>query len=380
MDKQGAIALINELSDLFVGREEESKVSVLALVTKQHCVFIGEPGTAKSALLSTLARAVNGNYFQYLLTKYTIPSELVGEFDPVTFQKAGKLQRDVNGMLPTANIAFVDEIYKANSETLNALLNITNERVFMDTGNRKIPVPLYSMFAASNELPQSDDLQAFHDRLFFKHFVKPMNKDRIEEAIVKTVSNPHPAIRAKYTLKDIDELNQKIWDYLRQNVNDVARNVATVVKLLKKEGVTISDRTAVGARFFPFVTAAYGYIFDQPDFKKAAIAVSKYILHDFEDQKDAYERALDTMIPPELRAAQEALDKAHEARKAGDFKTAREEALSAVQKLKEIVGKDSDKEKFDMFRSEIKEVGERATRLVNAINKATSDLESEITA
>ncbi len=161
MDKQGAIALINELSDLFVGREEESKVSVLALVTKQHCVFIGEPGTAKSALLGTLAEAVNGNYFKYLLTKYTIPSELVGEFDPVTFQKAGKLQRDVNGMLPTANIAFVDEIYKANSETLNALLNITNERVFMDTGNRKIPIPLYSMFAASNELPQSDDLQAF---------------------------------------------------------------------------------------------------------------------------------------------------------------------------------------------------------------------------
>jgi uncharacterized Zn finger protein len=81
-----------------------------------------------------------------------------------------------------------------------------------------------------------------------------------------------------------------------------------------------------------------------------------------------------------LRAAQEALDKANEARKAGDFKAAKEEALSAVQKLKEIVGKDSDKEKFDMFRSEIKEVGERATRLVNAINKATSDLESEITA
>ena len=50
-------------------------------------------------------------------------------------------ERQIDGYLPTAEVAFVDEIFKANSAILNALLTLLNERLF-DNGSKRIAVPL----------------------------------------------------------------------------------------------------------------------------------------------------------------------------------------------------------------------------------------------
>ena len=52
--------------------------------------------------------------------------------------------RHTDGYLPTAEVAFIDEIFKANSAILNALLTLLNERLF-DNGNQRFPVPLLCM-------------------------------------------------------------------------------------------------------------------------------------------------------------------------------------------------------------------------------------------
>lgn len=49
--------------------------------------------------------------------------------------------RQTEGYLPTANVAFVDEIFKANSAILNTLLTVLNERLF-DNGTKRELVPL----------------------------------------------------------------------------------------------------------------------------------------------------------------------------------------------------------------------------------------------
>ena len=76
-----------ELAAGFVGREEEARVAVLALLTKSHAVFIGEPGTAKSALIRRLSQLVQCHFFYYLLSKYTVPDELIGAIDPVQYKQ-----------------------------------------------------------------------------------------------------------------------------------------------------------------------------------------------------------------------------------------------------------------------------------------------------
>jgi hypothetical protein len=43
-----------------------------------------------------------------------------------------------------------------------------NERLF-DNGSTRQPVPLLSLVAASNELPQSEELDALYDRFLIRH-------------------------------------------------------------------------------------------------------------------------------------------------------------------------------------------------------------------
>ncbi len=67
--------------------------------------------------------------------------------------------RLTQGDLPQASIAFEDEIFKANSAILNALLTLLNEREF-DNGIIRKKAPLLSVVGASNELPESEELSA----------------------------------------------------------------------------------------------------------------------------------------------------------------------------------------------------------------------------
>ncbi|MEM0028772.1 MAG: AAA family ATPase, partial [Ignisphaera sp.] len=175
--------ILNELSKPFVGREEEARVILLALLTKEHAVLIGEPGTAKSALIRRAAQILKMKCFTYLLTKYTEPAELFGPLD-INALKDGKYVRITSNKLPEAEIAFLDEIFKANSAILNTLLTIMNERLFYD-GYTEIRVALWSLFGASNEVPQEPELEALYDRFLLRHYVKPLQDELWKQLLKK---------------------------------------------------------------------------------------------------------------------------------------------------------------------------------------------------
>ena len=64
-----------------VGREQLAELIVLAAVAHEHLLVIGPPGTAKSAMVRRIAQAMGGRYFEYLLGRFTEPSELFGPVD-----------------------------------------------------------------------------------------------------------------------------------------------------------------------------------------------------------------------------------------------------------------------------------------------------------
>lgn len=167
------------LKGQFLERDRVIEGLVVALLARQHVLLLGPPGTAKSALANALCGVVGGaEYFQWLLTRYSTPEEVFG---PVSLSglKEDKFRRVVTGKLPEAHVAFLDEIFKANSAILNALLTAINERMYHNNGGA-MHIPLETMIGASNELPEggtAGELAPLYDRFLVRFWIEPLKSD-----------------------------------------------------------------------------------------------------------------------------------------------------------------------------------------------------------
>jgi MoxR-like ATPase len=176
-----------ELDRRFAGLEDATLALVLSAASGEPLLLIGPPGTAKSMVIKTFCELVGvdregspSRYFEYLLTPFTEPGELFGFYDPSKLTKDGTLERiHADSMMQSAHVVFLDEVFKGSSAILNALLAFMNERAFYDRG-RRYSVPMQCLFAATNELPDSEELQAIWDRFSLRCRVDNVRADRGE--------------------------------------------------------------------------------------------------------------------------------------------------------------------------------------------------------
>jgi len=162
---------IAELADLVSAQfaERRSIVDAVArvFVAGEHVFILGEPGTGKSLLIRTFAQALGLKYWETLLTRFSPPEEVFGPLSLKALEQ-DRYVRACDGYLPGCQVGFVDEIWKANSGILNALLTALNERVFHNDGKAS-KIPLVSCVSASNELPESEsELAALYDRFLVR--------------------------------------------------------------------------------------------------------------------------------------------------------------------------------------------------------------------
>eukprot|EP00201_Polytomella_parva_P012778 CAMPEP_0175061122 /NCGR_PEP_ID=MMETSP0052_2-20121109/13411_1 /TAXON_ID=51329 ORGANISM="Polytomella parva, Strain SAG 63-3" /NCGR_SAMPLE_ID=MMETSP0052_2 /ASSEMBLY_ACC=CAM_ASM_000194 /LENGTH=437 /DNA_ID=CAMNT_0016326945 /DNA_START=32 /DNA_END=1341 /DNA_ORIENTATION=- len=160
---------IANLQKGLVERDTEVRLLLLATVAGEHILLIGPPGTAKSEVGRRLSRFVKCNYFERLLTRFSVPEELFGPLSMRALEE-DRYVRQTRGYLPEAEVAFIDEIFKANSAILNSLLTLLNERLF-DNGSSRDKVPLVTLVGASNELPEGEELEALFDRFLLRRRV-----------------------------------------------------------------------------------------------------------------------------------------------------------------------------------------------------------------
>ncbi len=202
------------LSSPYVGREEEAKVITLALITKEHPLFLGDPGTGKSMLAERACDLVDARIFKAQFNEYTEPIEINGHISTKGMMEEDVIRYITKGMLPESDIAYCDEIFKASTAIRNTLLSIMNERKLLSGGN-EIPAKTRMIIMASNEPPE--DLEsAFYDRLLLRHFVFPVKDDLENKLIAKAheleFNKPKVPVEKAINLQDLDEVFKRIGE------------------------------------------------------------------------------------------------------------------------------------------------------------------------
>jgi MoxR-like ATPase len=237
------------LEQRFLGKEELVRLMLVALAGGEHMLLVGPPGTAKSALVRHLARLIDARYFEYLLTRFSEPSELFGPVDIKAFREGSYLRR-TEAMLPEAEIAFLDEIFKSNSAILNSLLTLLNERRFF-TGSRTIKVPLCSLYGATNEIPNDDALSAIFDRFLIRARSENLDSfhfhglvERGVRAEVALATGADDSIRPLVSVADLRLVHRRVEALLVFPEDFLARYKGLVFQM-RSEGISISDRRVV---------------------------------------------------------------------------------------------------------------------------------------
>jgi MoxR-like ATPase len=232
-----------------VDRRALVELIALSAVAGEHVLVLGPPGTAKSEAVRRIARNLGGTYFEYLLGRFTEPSEIFG---PVSLKrlKEGVLETETEGMLPEAEIAFLDEVFLGSTAILNTLLAVLNERRFR-RGHTQIACPLRVCVGASNRLPEDEHLAAFADRFLVRVFVEPVGDARLEELLEASWALGQGAQASCASMQDVDTVAQAAR---AADVAAVRPALAHALRLVRAAGVELTDRRA--ARVQRLVAAA----------------------------------------------------------------------------------------------------------------------------
>ncbi len=230
------------MKQAFVGKDEIIDLLGITLVARENLFILGPPGTAKSALVQDLARRIDGQVFDYLLTRFTEPNEIFGPFD-IRKLRDGDLVTNTEGMLPEASFVFLDELLNANSAILNSLLLVLNERVFR-RGRETRSLPTLTVIGASNRLPEDDALGALFDRFLLRVHCDNVEHEALENVLVAgwEMDRDKQGQRSGISVDDVRRLHNLMYE---ADFSAVRADYVQLVHRLRHAGIMVSDRRAV---------------------------------------------------------------------------------------------------------------------------------------
>jgi len=234
------VALNDEVKEVLLEREDEIRGGILALVSGNHVFYDGPPGTGKSMMCNAITSRIDGaDIFQYLMTATTTDDAIIGPVKLSGLQE-DRYERRLDSGIGNAHIIFLDEIWKANSAVLNALLEILNEGYLTNDGNR-VNVPLLTGFFASNETPTDrDELQALYDRIPFRFLVQPLSDYENQVKVLSGQTRALDDVSATVSLKDIESARTEASKV--DIPEDILKIALGLYAKANTEGFTISFR------------------------------------------------------------------------------------------------------------------------------------------
>ena len=287
-----SVEVLQPMKEAFVGKDEVIDLLGVCLVGGENLFILGPPGTAKSALVHNLGARLEGETFDYLLTRFTEPNEIFGPFD-IRKLREGELLTNTEGMLPEASLVFLDELLNANSAILNSLLTALNERIFR-RGKESRPLKALMFVSASNRLPEDDALKALFDRFLLRVHCDNVPAEQLPEVLDagwKLGENKPGA--ASLHFDDIKALQSLLAEV---DLSAIRTEYAELIHRIRHAGIPVSDRRAVKLQK---LIAGSALICGRLEARISDLWVLKYIW-DTEDQQEI----LSALVKKTLEKAQ----------------------------------------------------------------------------
>ena len=302
------LAVMDEVNSEVAERQELIRMIALALLSGSNLFILGAPGQAKSFVVNEVRKRITGaTQFERLLSKQTdeealfgrldlaslipgaVPAQVLDEDDTYQSLKAQLAQAADNfrtdpvdaaamaqlqsltkkleqyqkglsllhggtpmtitaGKIPDAHICFLDEIFKAGDGLLNSLLTVLNEHRYTNEGVT-VDIPVVSFFSASNEMPnfrnkEEQILAPLYDRFQLRVVTKDVQERTSRLAVLRNKQGGLGEVTATISLDELYAMQAQVKlvaipDAINELMDDVLCE-------LRREGVTVSDRTFFG--------------------------------------------------------------------------------------------------------------------------------------
>lgn len=314
--------LREKLNSKYLERKDLIDGMLVSLVSGEPLLMIGPPGTAKSMICQDICKAFQGQYYDWMLSKLTVPEELFGPLSLKGLEN-DKYIRITDGMLPQANIAFLDEVFKGSSAILNTLLTVLNEKIFYN-GGKPVDVPLVTLFAASNEIPTSEELSAFYDRFVLKYAVEYVKKEESCKALFMGLNDVKMPKMSMATIND-----EKGQAYKVQMSNAVVDLLIEIRRQIEKDGILVSDRKWVQS---VRVIKAYTHINGRTKVESDDLDILANILWATPDQRTKVRRTVSRLSNPMGDKILQVMDSISEVMR--DLSNNKGDAVEVFKKLK----------------------------------------------
>jgi len=313
---------------MVIGHEEFIKALMIASIAGEHIVVIGPPGTAKSYAVRLFAKLVNASFYQYLLTKFTSFDEIFGSVD-ITALTKGEFKRNWSRII-YSEFVFLDEIFKANSAILNALLSLLQERVIYDPmSGSPVETRLHTAVGASNETPEDPELQALYDRFAIRVFINYLDNDKLLFDAIQARWMKNNDIKPVASMSDIKTLHNFALSLITAKIKGLDSevyklyhaNIVPLIKSFRSKGVIVSDRTIIEK--LPKLYAAYLALYDVTldNVMSATYEIVQYLARNREELQ-SIKKAIDDALGEVAELAGK-LEKAKEYLRAMNFNSAK---------------------------------------------------------